>query len=116
MTSGVVYHQTSDRQHWSINPVGQNLLSSVKDDARKISTFKDIEVEPKIKTNKTNKINETNIYCLYSNPTSLRNKIPELLCRIEDNRPDVMCFSETWLNDQNTQQIEGYKLYYRNRT
>ncbi|RNA16607.1 RNA-directed DNA polymerase from mobile element jockey-like [Brachionus plicatilis] len=114
--AGGVYHQTSDRQHWSINPVGQNLLSSVKDYARIISTFKDIEVEPKIKNNKTNKINETNISYLYSNPTSLRNKIPELLCRIEDNRPHVMCFSETWFNDQNTQQIEGYKLYYRNRT
>ncbi|RNA13049.1 hypothetical protein BpHYR1_040332, partial [Brachionus plicatilis] len=25
LTSGGVYHQTSDHQHWSINPVGQNL-------------------------------------------------------------------------------------------
>ncbi|RNA13052.1 hypothetical protein BpHYR1_050010, partial [Brachionus plicatilis] len=49
---GGVYHQTSDRQHWSINPVGQNLLSSVKDHARKISTITDIELEPKIKNNR----------------------------------------------------------------
>ena len=114
MTRGGVENQTLDQQPWSAKYVGQNKTSNTNS-----GTIEDVAILKSSSSSGYSKIKSknfsSNLSCFYSNPTSLRNKIPELKCRIQTNCPDVMLFTETWFNDQNTEQIENYKLYNRNR-
>jgi hypothetical protein len=79
--------------------------------------------KPAFDPNSLNELNHGNrisngksfLSCLYTNATSLANKISDLECRIIGKNPDVMFFTETWFNETNTQQMDGYKLFCRNR-
>ena len=53
---------------------------------------------------------------IYTNATSLNNKIPELTARLNTTpKPKVVMVTETWFNKCSTPFIGGYNLYQKNR-
>ena len=56
---------------------------------------------------------------LLSNTMSLAPKIDEITLCISETKPDLACFTETWLHDGisiDCINIPGYNLIYKNRT
>lgn len=55
--------------------------------------------------------------CIYTNASSLNNKLTELVVRLEKlDRPHIVCVSETWYSEYSIPCISGYTLYRRDRT
>ena len=53
---------------------------------------------------------------VYTNETSLNNKIPELTARLKtSSKPEVVMVTETWFNTCSTPFIGGYNLYQTDR-
>lgn len=61
------------------------------------------------------KLNEASLSCLYTNATSLVNKVHELQIVTQSNNPDIVLISETWFSEVTVSQIVNYRLFYRNR-
>ncbi|CAF0977208.1 unnamed protein product [Brachionus calyciflorus] len=39
-----------------------------------------------------------------------------MYARIEISKPNILFFTETWFNENNPNQLEGYNLFNRNRS
>ena len=62
--------------------------------------------------------NENKLRCIYMNARSIVNKIKELKVMIEEENVDIIAITETWLNDNVTDDevsINGYTLFRKDR-
>ena len=70
-------------------------------------------------SNKSNtSCSENKLRCIYMNARSIVNKIKELKIMIEEENVDIISITETWLNDNVTDDevsINGYTLFRKDR-
>lgn len=61
-------------------------------------------------------VNIKNVFkVIYTNATSLNNKMAQLEIRIALENPDAIAISETWFNTNSCPNIKGYTLYRGDR-
>ena len=53
--------------------------------------------------------------CLYTNPTSLHNKMNILEAKIANEKPDILFFAETWFREDSCPSLKGYNIFRRDR-
>ena len=79
------------------------------------ATDRDIPKVPRIGTEKDNST-ENFFKIVYTNATSLNNKIMELELYLRCSEwPHVVCVAETWFSELSVPSIGGYTLYGRDR-
>jgi ribonucleases P/MRP protein subunit RPP40 len=103
--------------------LGHNELSIKTNKVNKIVNYKSSErVDEKGVTKKQNKVLQVNkiseLKCIYFNARSIINKLSELELLINSEQPDIIGITETWANENISDDelsFEGYSLFRKDR-